>query len=91
LAGYGLWTQIRARILIPDPDSNPHYGSESGAALTHGLFGLFADILRAFYGLSGLDLYLEDMLGCVYEEGGNCFRQIWVKIRKIVGSATLLF
>ncbi len=28
---------------------------------------------------------------CVCEEGGNCFRQIWVKMRKIVGWATLLF
>jgi hypothetical protein len=72
---------MRTRIRI--------YGSESGAALTHGLSwtfcGFFADFLDSI-------LYLEDMLRCVCEEGdGTASVKIWIKIRKIVGSATLLF
>ncbi len=60
----GFWFRIRTRTRI--------YGSESSAALTHGLFwtfyGLFADFPDSI-------LYLEDMLRCVCEEGRNCFRQ----------------
>jgi hypothetical protein len=55
------------RTLDPDPghfgpDFDSGSGLESafmdpgpGAAITHGLFGLFTDFLQTFYGPSGLD------------------------------------
>ncbi len=52
LAGYGLRTQIRARlarILIPGPDTDPRLRIRDRVlALKHGLFGLFADFLWTF-------------------------------------------
>ncbi len=77
----------RIRTRDPDlghfgPDFDSGSGLESaftdpspGAALKHGLFRTFCGLLRTFYGLSGLDFYLEDMLNVCVCEGGNCFRQ----------------
>ncbi len=84
---------IIGRIRAPDPD--PGYfgldfdsgsGLESafadpspGAALTHGLFKLFADFLRTFYGHSGLSglifITWKICRVCVCVEGGICFNQ----------------
>jgi hypothetical protein len=59
----GFWFLIRTRIRI--------YGSESGAALTHGLFGLFADFLRTFYRLSELDFIPGRYARCVCVKRGG--------------------
>jgi hypothetical protein len=79
LAGYGLGT----RILIPGPDWDPRLRIRVRVlTLKHGLFGLFTDF-------SGLDLYLKRyarMCVCV-----SASVKIWVKKRKIDGSASLLF
>ncbi len=79
----GFWFRVRTRIRI--------YGSGSGCCLKAQTFRTFCGLLRTFYGLSGLDFYLEDMLMCVCVRGGPASVKIWVKTRKIVGSATLLF
>jgi hypothetical protein len=60
------------RILIPGPDSDPHLRIWVRVlALKHGLFGLFMDFLRTFYGLFGLESHLKDMLGWVCVCGGG--------------------
>jgi hypothetical protein len=94
----------RIQTLDPDPghfgpDFDSGSGLESaftdpspGAALKHGLFRTFCGILRTFYGLSGLDFIPGRYAKvCVVKRGGTASVKIWVKTRKIVGSATLLF
>ena len=93
---------IIGRIRTPDPDQR-HFGPDfdfrsglesafanpgPGAALTRGLFRLFTDLPDSPDSIS----YREDMPRCVCEEGGNLRSiKIWVKRRKIVNSAPLLF
>ncbi len=79
---------IIGRVQMPDPDLGhfgPDFDSRSGlesaftdqgrgAALMHGLFGLFADFYRLFTDLQDSPdsiLYRENMPRCVCEEGGN--------------------
>jgi hypothetical protein len=99
----GVWIQaIVGRIRTPDtdpghfgPDFDSGSGLESaftdpgpGAALTHGLFGLFTDLPDFLDSV----LYLKDMLRYVCEDEGNLRSiKIWVKRRKIVLPAPLLF
>jgi hypothetical protein len=100
----GVWIQaIIGRIRTRDPDS-AHFGPDfdSGSGLGSAFMDpgpgacLKSRTFWTFYGLSyglfGLDSHLKDMLGCVcVRRGGTASVKIWVKTRKIVGSATLLF
>ncbi len=90
LAVYGLGTRIRAtlaRILIPGPATDPHlWICGPGACLkarTTGLFGARMD----FYGLFlDLNVTLRRYARWGFEEGGTAC-EIWIKTRKIVGTA----
>jgi hypothetical protein len=93
---------IIGRIRTRDPDPGyfgPDFDSWSGlgSAFTDLVPGArlkardFLDFLRTFFGLSGLDLYLKRYARmCVWRGGGTASIKIWVKTRKIVGSASLL-
>jgi hypothetical protein len=90
LAGYGLGTRIRAtlaRILIPGLDTDPRLRIRARVpAGEHGLFGLFCGLLRNFTDFYGLDWYLRRYARVCGLKGGTASK-IWVKTRKIVGSA----
>jgi hypothetical protein len=86
----GLGTRIRAtlaRILIPGPGTDPLLRIRTGCLPES------TDYLRIFmdfYGLYGLEWYLRRYaLSCV-GNGGELLLKIWIKTRKIVGSAVLL-
>ncbi len=74
LAGSGRRILIRAssaRILILEPDSNPHLRIWVGAALTHGLIGLFYGLFTDLPDFPDLNSYREDMLHCVWVKRGE--------------------
>ncbi len=93
MAGYGLGTRIRAtlaRILIPGPGTDPLLQIRSGCLPKSTDLLDYLRIFMDFYGLLWTRLVPERYaLACVGK--GGTASKIWVKTRKIVGSAILLF
>ncbi len=90
MARYGLGTRIRAtlaRILIPGPATDPHLRiCGPGACLKAWTAGLFLDSNELLRTLFGLKFYLKKICSLARFEEGE-LREIWVKTRKIVGTA----
>jgi hypothetical protein len=93
---------IIGRVRTRDPDLghfSPDFdsGSGHGSVFTDPGPGArlkartFLDFLRTFYGLFRTRLVPEKICSGVRVKGGTASIKIWVKTRKIVGSASLLF
>jgi hypothetical protein len=90
LAGYGLGTRIRAtlaRILIPGPATDPHLRiCGPGACLKARTYWTFWTRMDFFGLFSDLNFTLKRYARWRVLKGGTSC-EIWVKTRKIVGSA----